>query len=122
MGGHSFFTPFKPQSHIHDFGPGRATVHPDLASRKNRGESGLKRKKSSINTVSHDAPTVSARFVYGSTTTHAGSATIHPDGATNAEECSRCGHDSIRCYYGLSGSATAASRSPTYVHDLAVFM
>ena len=23
----------KPQSHIHDFGPGRATVHPDLASR-----------------------------------------------------------------------------------------
>ena len=24
---------FKPQSHIHGFGPGRATVHPDLASR-----------------------------------------------------------------------------------------
>ena len=23
----------KPQSHIHDFGPGRATVRPDLASR-----------------------------------------------------------------------------------------
>ena len=23
----------KPQSHIHDFGPGRAAVHPDLASR-----------------------------------------------------------------------------------------
>ena len=23
----------KLQSHIHDFGPGRATVHPDLASR-----------------------------------------------------------------------------------------
>ena len=22
-----------PQSHIYDFGPGRATVHPDLASR-----------------------------------------------------------------------------------------
>ena len=22
----------KPQSHIHGFGPGRATVHPDLAS------------------------------------------------------------------------------------------
>ena len=31
--------------------------------------------------MSHDAHTVSARFVYGSTTTHAGSATIHPDGA-----------------------------------------
>ena len=43
-----------------------------------------KEEKSSINTVSHDAPTVSARFVYGSTTTPAGSATIHPDGATNA--------------------------------------
>ena len=27
--------------------------------------------------MSHDAPTVSARFVYDSTTTHAGSATIH---------------------------------------------
>ena len=63
---------------------------------------GWKRRKPSINTVSHDAPTVSARFVYGSTTTHAGSATIHPDGATNDQECSRCGHDSIRCYYGSS--------------------
>ena len=62
-----------------------------------------KEEKSSINTVSHDAPTVSARFVYGSTTLQAGSVTIHPDGATNAQECTRCGHDSIRCYYGLSG-------------------
>ena len=62
----------------------------------------LKRRKSSINTVSHDAPTVSARFVYGFTTTHAGSATVHSDGATNAQECPRCGHDSIRCYYGSS--------------------
>ena len=34
--------------------------------------------------VSHDAPTVSARFIYGSTTTHDGSATIHHGGATNA--------------------------------------
>ena len=78
-----------------------------------------KRRKSSINRVSHDAPTVSARFVYGSTTTHAGSATINPGGATNAQECSRCSHDSIRCYHG---SAAAASRSPTNVHDLAVVM
>ena len=54
-----------------------------------------KKKKSSINTVSHDAPTVSARFVYGSTTTHAGSATIHPDGATNA-------HDSATIRYGAT--------------------
>ena len=61
-----------------------------------------KKEKSSIDTVSHDAPTVSARFVYGSTTTRAGSATIHPEGVTNAQECSRYGHDSIRCHYGLS--------------------
>ena len=62
--------------------------------------------------MSQDAPTVSARFVYSSTTTHAGSATIHPDGAI------------IRyvAYTVYAGSATAASRSPTNVHDLAVFM
>ena len=36
--------------------------------------------------MSHDAPTVSARFVYGFTTTHAGSATVHSDGATNAQD------------------------------------
>ena len=94
----------KPQSHIHDFGPGRATVHSDLASKigVNRDELEWQKRKSSINTVFHDAPTVSARFVYGSTTTRAGSNTIHPDGATNAQECPRCGHDSIRCYYGSS--------------------
>ena len=96
-----------------------ATVHPDLASRYNWGESGRKRRKSSTNTVSHDAPTVSARFVYGSTTTHAGSATIHPDGAANA-------HDAVTIRYGAttlqSDSATTASISPTNVHDLAVFM
>ena len=69
--------------------------------------------------MSHDAPTVSARFVYGCTTTHAGSAMIHPDGATNA-------HDAVTIRYGATmvqaGSATTASRSPTNVHDLAVFM
>ena len=27
------FTFVKSQSHIHDFGPGRATVHPDLSNR-----------------------------------------------------------------------------------------
>ena len=80
-----------------------------------------KEERSNINTVSHDAPTVSARFVYGSTTTHAGSATTHPDGATNAQECSRCGHDSIRCHYGLSLKRHGSVRSPTNVHDLAVF-
>ena len=69
--------------------------------------------------MSDDAPTVSARFVYCSTTTHAGSATIHSGGATNA-------HDVATIRYGATtvqaGSATAASRSPTNVHDLAVVM
>ena len=45
--------------------------------------------------MSHHAPTVSARFVYDSTTTHADSATIHPGVATITQECSRCGLDSI---------------------------
>ena len=72
--------------------------------------------------MSHDAPTVSARFVYGSTTTHAGSATIHPDGATNAQDA----NDAVTIRYGATtvqaGSATTASRSPTKLPDLAVFM
>ena len=69
--------------------------------------------------MSHDDPTVSARFVYGSTATHAGSATIHPVGATNA-------YDVATIRYSVTtvqaDSATAASRSPTNVHDLAVVM
>ena len=69
--------------------------------------------------MSHDAPTVSLRFIYGSTTTHAGSAMIHSDGATNA-------HDAVTIRYGATtiqaGSATTSSRSTTNVHDLAVFM
>ena len=69
--------------------------------------------------MSHDAPTVSARFVYGSTTTHAGSAMIHLGGATNV-------HDVATIRYGVTmvqaGSATAVSRFPTNVHDLAVVM
>ena len=72
--------------------------------------------------MSHDAPTLSARFVYGPTTTHAGSATIHPDGATNVKNA----HDAVTIRYGATtvqaGSGTTASRSPTNVHDLAVFM
>ena len=68
--------------------------------------------------MSHDAPTVSARFIYGSTTTHDGT-TIHHGGATNA-------HDASTIRYGAStiqaGSATVASRPPTNVHDLVVVM
>ena len=67
--------------------------------------------------VSHDAPMVSARFVYGSTTTHDGSATIHHGGATNAHDASTIG-------YGAStiqaGSAAVASQPPTNVQDLVV--
>ena len=78
-----------------------------------------KKRNSSINTMSHDAPTVSARFIYGSTTTYDGSATIYHGGATNA-------HDASTIRYGAStiqaGSATVASRPPTNVHDLVVVM
>ena len=35
-----------------------------------------------------DAPSVSPRFSYGSTTIHDGSATIHPGGATNTHDAS----------------------------------
>ena len=69
--------------------------------------------------MSHDAPTVSARFIYGSTTTHGRSATNHHGGATNA-------HDAPTIRYGAStiqaGSATVASRPLTNVHDLVVVM
>ena len=69
--------------------------------------------------MSHDAPTVSARFIYGPTTTHDGSATIYHGGATNA-------HDASTIRYGAStiqaGSATVASRPPTNQHDLVVVM
>ena len=79
----------------------------------------MEKRNSSINTMSHDAPTVSVRFIYGSTTTHDGSATIHHGGATNA-------HDASTIRYGAStiqaGSATVASRPLTNVHDLVVVM
>ena len=84
-----------------------------------RDASGWKKRNSSINTMSHDAPTVSARFIYGPTTTHDGSATIHHGGATNA-------HDASTIRYGAStiqaGSATVASRPPTNLNDLVVVM
>ena len=90
---------------------GRNGVHWDA--------SGWKKRKSSINTISHDAPTVSARFIYGSTTTHDGSATIHHDGATNTHDAS-----SIRCDASMiqASSATVASRPSMNLHDLVVVM
>ena len=69
--------------------------------------------------MSHDAPTMSARFIYGSTTTHDDSATVHHGGATNALDAS-----TIR--YGAStiqdSSAMVASRPPKNVYDLMVVM
>ena len=85
---------------------GKIRVHKDAPGWKNR--------KSSINRVSHESPTVSTRFIYGSTTTHDGSATIHHGGATNA-------HDATTIRYGAStiqaSSPRVASRPPTNVHD-----
>ena len=104
------------------FKPRFTTTHPDLRQIIKSGCIGIRRdgkKKSSVNTMSHDAPTVSARYIYGSTTTHDGSATIHRGGATNA-------HDASTIRYGAStiqaGSATVASRPPTDVHDLVAVM
>ena len=81
----------------------------------------MEKRKSSINTVSYDAPTVSARFIYGSTTTHDGSATIHLGGATNGLYAStiRYGASTIQA---SSATCTVASRHPTNVHDLVVVM
>ena len=101
----------------------QAPIHHDSSRFETDGKIGMRRdgkkRNSSINTMSHDAPTVSARFIYGSTTTHDGSATIHHGGATNA-------HDTSTIRYGAStiqaGSVTVASRPPTNVHDLVVVM
>ena len=103
----------KPQLHCHDSSP-----DPDLRQLVKSGCIGKKRN-SSINTMSHDAPTVSARFIYGPTTTHDGSATIHHGGATNAHDAStiRFGASTIR-----AGSVTVASRPPTNLHHLVVVM
>ena len=69
--------------------------------------------------MSHDAPTVSARFVYGSVP-----AALH---FTPMElQMLKNAYDAVTIRYGATtvqaGSATTASRSPTNVHDLAVFM
>ena len=65
----------KPQLHCDDSGydssrtDGKIGMHQD--------ESGWKKRKSSINTMSHNAPTGCAQLIYESTTTHDSSATIH---------------------------------------------
>ena len=77
------------------------TIHHDLSRFEpdgkigvHRDASGWKKRKPSINTVSHDDPMVSAQFIYGSTTNHDGSATIHRGGATNAQDASTIRYDS----------------------------
>ena len=79
----------------------------------------MEKRKSSINMVSQDAPMVSARLIYGSSTSNDGSATIHHGGATKAQDAS-----TIR--YGASkiqaGSARVASRPPMNMHDLVIVM
>ena len=87
-----------------------AMIHRDSSRFEPDCKIGIGKRKSGINTVSHDAPTVSARFSYGSTTTRDGSATIHHGGATNA-------HDTV-----LVRFRPVASRPPTNVHDLVVVM
>ena len=80
---------------------------------------GKKENRASIQCLDHDAPTVSARLIYGSSRSHDGSATIHHGGAKNAQDASR-----IR--YGAStiqaGSARVASRPPMNVHYLVIVM
>ena len=61
--------------------------------------------------MSQDAPMVSARFIYGSTTTQDGSATIHEGGATNAHDASTIRYD----------ASTIQAGSVTTSHEFARF-
>ena len=106
----------------------QAPIHHDSSRFETDGKIGLyrdvsvwKKRNSSINTMSHDAPTVSARFIYGPTTTHDGSATIHHGGATNAHDASTMIRYGATCTCSTiqAGSATVASRP---LHDLVVFI
>ena len=75
----------KPQLYIHDSGhdsprfeqDSKIEVHWDL-------------NQASI-VVSHDAPKVSAQYIYGPTTLHDDSAMIHHGGAMNAHDASKIG-------------------------------
>ena len=69
--------------------------------------------------VSQDAPTVSARLIYGSSTSNDGRATIHHGGATNAQDASTIRYGASRIQ---ASSARVASQPPTNVHDLVIVM
>ena len=89
-------------------------TRPDLNQMVKSNASGWKKRKTSINTVSHDAPTVSARLIYGSSTSHDGSATFHHGGATNAQDASTIRNSASTIQ---AGSARVASRPPMNMHD-----
>ena len=79
-----------------------AKIHQDSSQFKpdgkigvHRDASGWKKRYSSINTMSHVAPTVSARFIYRSTKTHDSSAKIYHGGATNAHNASTIRYGAI---------------------------
>ena len=69
--------------------------------------------------MSHVAPTVSARLIYGSSRSHDGSTTIHHGGATKAQDVStiRYGASTIQ-----ASSARVASRPPMNMHNLVIVM
>ena len=56
--------------------------------------------------MSHDAPKVSARYIYGPTTLHDGSAMIHHGGAMNAHDASKI------CYSASMFQAIVPRHSP----------
>ena len=66
----------KPHLYIHDSGHDSPRFIPMRAKVKSR----FILIEIQLIVVSHDAPGVSARYIYGPTTLHGGSATIHHDG------------------------------------------
>ena len=80
---------------------------------------GKKENRALIQCLDHDAPTVSAQLIYGSSTSHDGSARIPHSGATNAQDASmiRYGASTIQ-----AGSAREASQPPMNVLDLVIVM
>ena len=69
--------------------------------------------------VSQDAPMVSARLIYGSSTSNDGSARIHHGGAMKAQDASTIRYGACKIQ---AGSARVASRPPMNMHDLVIVM
>ena len=104
------------------FRPRFTTTRPDLNQMVKSGCVGMEKKK-----IEHQYSVsitmlqrcLSARLIYGSSTSHDGSAMIHHGGATNAQDAStiRYGASTIQ-----AGSTRVASRPPMNVHDLVIVM